>query len=127
MANSRHVAEGCDNALKTAVEHGIHVGVGTDSSVPYCTPYNTYMELVKFQELTGMSALEAIDYGTKETAEIINLGDVTGTLDVGKSADFIVLGKNPLDNLRNIKKPEQVVAMGKHYPNPSFKEFPGIE
>ena len=27
----------------------------------------------------------------------------------------------------NIKRPEQVVAMGKHYPNPHFKEYPGIE
>lgn len=127
MANSRHVAQGSDNAMKTAVEHGIHVGIGTDSSVPYCTPYNTYMELVKMQELTGLSALEVIDYATRETAEILNIGDVTGTLDVGKSADFIVLTKNPLDDLHNIKRPEQVVAMGRYYPKPRFKEYPGIE
>lgn len=127
MENSRHVAKGSDNAMKTAVEHGIPVAIGTDSSVPYCTPYNTYMELVKMQELTGISALETIDYATKGTAEVLNISDITGTLDVGKSADFIVLGKNPLEDLHNIKKPEQVVAMGRHYPNPKFKEYPGID
>lgn len=127
MANSRHVAEGSDNAMKTAVERGIPVAIGTDSSVPFCTPYNTYMELVKMQELTGISTLETIDYATKGTAEVLNIGDVTGTLDVGKSADFIILAKNPLEDLHNIKKPEQVVAMGRHYANPHFKEYPGIE
>ena len=127
MANSRHVSEGSNNAMKTAIKHGISVGIGTDSSVPYCTPYNTYMELVKMQQLTNLPALDVIDYATKGTAEILGIGDITGTLQVGKSADFIVLAKNPLDDLHNIKRPEQVVAMGKHYPNPHFKEYPGIE
>jgi len=127
MANSRYVAEGSDNALKTAHAEGIALGVGTDSSVPFCTPYNTYKELVKFCEITGMSALEAIDHATRETADILGLGDVTGTLEPGKSADFIVLRANPLEDLHNIKRPEQVVARGNYYPKPAFKEFPGIE
>lgn len=127
MANSRYVAKGSDNAMKTAVEHGIPVGIGTDSSVPFCTPYNTYMELVKMQKLTGISTLETIDYATRGTAEVLDIGNITGTLDVGKSADFIVLARNPLEDLHNIKKPEQVVAMGRHYANPHFKEYPGIE
>lgn len=127
MANSRYVAKGSDNAMKTAAETGIAVGVGTDSSVPFCTPYNTYMELVKMQKLTGRSSLEIIDIATRETAEILNIGKETGTLDVGKAADFIVLAKNPLDDLKNIKKPEQVVARGRHFAHPSFKEYPGIE
>lgn len=127
IANSRHVAEGSDNAMKTAVAHGIPVAIGTDSSVPFCTPYNTYMELVKMQQLTGLSALEIIDYATRGTAEVLNIGDITGTLDPGKSADFMILGKNPLEDLHNLKKPEQVVAMGRHYSSPRFKEYPGIE
>lgn len=127
MANSRYVAKGSDNAMKTAAETGIMVGVGTDSSVPFCTPYNTYMELVKMQKLTGLSAPEIIDIATRETAEILNIDKETGTLDAGKAADFIVLAKNPLDDLHNIKKPEQVVARGRHLAHPSFKEYPGIE
>lgn len=127
MANSRYVAQGSDNAMKTAVETGIAVGVGTDSSVPFCTPYNTYMELVKMQQLTGLDALAVIDIATRETAMILNIDQETGTLDEGKAADFIVLAKSPLEDLKNIKKPEQVVARGHHYAHPSFKEYPGIE
>lgn len=127
MANSRYVAKGSDNAMKTAVEAGIMVGVGTDSSVPFCTPYNTYMELVKMQQLTGLGALDIIDIATRETAEILNISNETGTLDAGKAADFIVLDKSPLDDLHNIKKPEQVVARGRHFATPHFKEYPGIE
>lgn len=127
VENSRYVAKGSENAMKTAVESGIAVGVGTDSSVPFCTPYNTYMELVKMQKLTGLSSLEIIDIATRETAKILNIDKETGTLDEGKAADFIVLNKNPLDDLKNIKKPEQVVARGRHYAHPTFKEYPGIE
>ena len=127
IANSRYVAQGSNNAMKTSVENGIAVGVGTDSSVPFCTPYNTYMELVKMQQLTNLDALEIIDIATRETAMILNIDNETGTLDKGKAADFIVLDKNPLEDLKNIKKPEQVVARGRHYAHPSFKEYPGIE
>ncbi len=127
MENSRYVAKGSDNAMKTATENGIAVGVGTDSSVPFCTPYNTYMELVKMQQLTGLDSLGIIDIATRETAMILNIDKETGTLDKGKAADFIVLDKNPLEDLRNIKKPGQVVARGRHYAHPSFKEYPGIE
>lgn len=34
------------------------------------------MELVKMQELTDISALETIDYATKGTAKVLNIGAV---------------------------------------------------
>ena len=36
----------------------------------------------------------------------------TGTLEVGKNADFIVLDANPLDNITNTRKISQVILRG---------------
>lgn len=127
IENSRLISEGCTNGLKTAIQHGIKVGIGTDSSVPFVTPYNTYQELVFFQQATGLSNLEVIHIATRETAEIIAADRYTGTLDVGKSADFIILASDPLKNLQNLKRPVGVVAAGKYYDKPSYKEIQGID
>ncbi len=127
IENSQLIAQESINALKTAIEKGIKVGIGTDSSVPFVTPYNTYQELLFFKEVTNISNERIIEIATKDTAEIINIDKITGTLDEGKSADFIVLDKNPLDDLSNIKKPCYVVAQGKFYNNPSYKEISGVK
>ncbi|MDL2328072.1 amidohydrolase family protein, partial [Ruminococcaceae bacterium OttesenSCG-928-A11] len=127
IENSRMVAQGSVDALRTALEHGIPVGIGTDASVPFVTPYNTYQELIFFQDYTDLSNADLIDIATKQTAEIINVGKITGTLDEGKSADFMVLSKNPLDNLKNLKRPVAVVSSGVYYDKPAYKEMQGVK
>ncbi len=121
MENGKIVADGCKDALKKAVANGIPVGVGDDASVPGVTHYNLYKELVQFEKVGGLTKLEVIEKATKETAQIINIYSETGSLDVGKSADFIVLDKNPLDDLNNIYKPKHVVARGNRIMQPQFK------
>ena len=40
------------------------------------------------------------------------MGDVTGSIEAGKSADFIVTRKNPLDDLTALRQLELVVCRG---------------
>lgn len=127
IENSRLTAEGSYNALRTAVKYGIKVGIGTDASVPYVPPYNTYKELILFQECTGLGNLEIIDIATRETAEVIAADSYTGTLDAGKAADFIILKADPLESLNNLKRPEGVVAAGRYYDKPAYKEINGVD
>lgn len=126
IENSKLIMEGCIKGLQKAVKYGIKVGIGTDASVPFVTQYNTWMELCYFKEHTDLTNEDVIEIATKDTAEIIGVGDITGTLDVGKSADFIVLEKSPLDDLKNIKKPLHVIANGKFIEKPEYKEIEGV-
>jgi imidazolonepropionase-like amidohydrolase len=48
---------------------------------------------------------------TRNSAEFLRLSD-TGTLQAGKSADFIVLDANPLDNITNTRRISQVILRG---------------
>jgi imidazolonepropionase-like amidohydrolase len=58
-----------------------------------------------------MSPMQAIVAATKTPAEVLHL-DRLGTLARGKSADFIVLDANPLENIGNTKKIAKVYQRG---------------
>ena len=59
--------------------------------------------------------MDTIVAATKTGAEMLKVGDITGTLEVGKSADLLVLSKNPMENIRNISvdNMEVIIKEGK--------------
>ena len=59
--------------------------------------------------------MEAIQAATIVPARVMGLDKELGTVEVGKRADVIVLGANPLDNIPNIGSVEYVISGGKMY------------
>ena len=55
------------------------------------------------------------------------VGDTTGSIERGKSADMIVTAKNPLDDLRALRHVEPVIMRGKNIKNPSFRRRKNVE
>ena len=51
----------------------------------------------------------------KTAAEIVKL-DQLGTIEAGKSADFVVLDGNPLDDIKNTRKLDSVWIAGAAVP-----------
>ena len=60
----------------------------------------------------GMTPAQAIVAATRTSAEVLRL-DQLGTLATGKSADFIVLNANPLDDITNTRRIAQVYLRGR--------------
>jgi imidazolonepropionase-like amidohydrolase len=61
--------------------------------------------------LAGMTPMQVIVAATRNSAEFLRLAD-TGTLEVGKSADFLVLDANPLDDITNTRRIAAVILRG---------------
>ena len=61
--------------------------------------------------LSGMTPAQVIVAATRNGAELLRIADA-GTLAAGKSADFIVLDANPLDDITNTRKISSVVLRG---------------
>ncbi len=88
---------------------GVRIGFGTDSS--RTVGWDAHQELADMV-LAGMTPMQVITAATKTSAEIMKL-DQLGTVAAGKSADFIVLDANPLDNIMNTRKISKVYIRGK--------------
>ncbi|MBI2148975.1 MAG: amidohydrolase family protein [Acidobacteria bacterium] len=89
--------------LKKLSEAGVRIGFGTDSGAANRFPgYFEHHEL-ELMVTAGLTPQQAITAATKTSAEVLGLADL-GTLGPGKSADFIVLSANPLDDIRNSRQ-----------------------
>jgi imidazolonepropionase-like amidohydrolase len=85
---------------------GVRIVLGTDGNTPW-KPHVQMADMV----LAGMTPMQAIVASTKNAAEFLRMTDA-GTLAAGKSADFIVLDANPLDDIANTRRISAVYLRG---------------
>lgn len=125
--NGKVVFDGIVECAKQCLAHGIPVGLGTDTGCPFVTHYDMWRELHYFHKCCGVPNAFALYTATKRNAEIAGLGDVTGSIETGKCADFIVSAKNPLEHLSALRSLSMVVARGNIIRNPKIKKMPQVE
>jgi len=125
--NGKVVFEGMLDCAKKCLENDIPVGLGTDTACPFVTHYDMWRELRYFQKYLGVSNEFAIHTATEVNAKIAGIDDETGTIEEGKSADFIVVDGNPLENLEALRNPKAVALRGEIINNPKVKKFQYVE
>ncbi len=125
--NGNVVFEGIVSASKTCLENDIKVGLGTDTACPFVTHYDTWRELAYFTKYVKNDNRDAIYHATLENAIIAGIDKETGSIDVSKSCDLIVVEKNPLDDITALRKPSMVIYKGKIIKKPKLKKFKYVE
>ena len=125
--NGKVVFEGMLDCARKCLDNGIPVGLGTDTACPFVTHYDMWRELRYFQKYLGVSNEFAIHTATKVNAEIAGIDKETGSIEEGKSADFMVVEGNPLENLEALRNPKMVVLRGNVIKNPKVKKFQYVE
>ena len=85
---------------------GVRVVVGTDGNTPYA-PHVEMLDMVA----AGMTPMQVIVAATRNGAQFLKLTD-TGTIEANKSADFLVLDANPVDDITNTRKISSVYLRG---------------
>lgn len=83
--------------------------------------YRLVCSYAKLELLGGVSNRFALYTATLRNAQLAGIGDVTGSIAPGKSADFIVTRENPLEDLRALQHLELVVCRGRAVKKPSPK------
>ena len=119
--NGKIVFEGITECAKAAIENDIPVVLGNDVGCPWITQYDFWRELYYFHKYVGVTNAFALYSATSLGAEMAGIGSETGTIEEGKFADMIVTAKNPLDDLRALRRVETVIARGKVYDKPKVK------
>ena len=87
-------------------DEGVRIAFGTDGNAGW-SPHLEMADMVA----SGMTPHEVIVAATRNSAELLELDDA-GTVEAGKSADFVVLEANPLDDITNTRRIEAVYLRG---------------
>jgi imidazolonepropionase-like amidohydrolase len=100
------------NNVPKMVAAGARLVLGTDAGITtrHAFGWADHHEIARWVDL-GLTPAQAIAAATARPAELLGINDL-GTLAVGKSADFIVLDANPLENIRNTRKIASVYLRG---------------
>ena len=85
---------------------GVKIALGSDGPIPWAAH-----EEMADMAACGMTPAQVIVAATRNSAQLMNLTDA-GTIAARKSADFIVLDANPLDDITNTRRINAVYLRG---------------
>jgi imidazolonepropionase-like amidohydrolase len=93
---------------------GVKIGVGTDGGGQQGDQFIGWTMHTELENLVaaGLTPNEVLVAATRNSAEILGLDDL-GMIAPGKSADFVVLDANPLDDITNTRKIANVYLRGR--------------
>jgi imidazolonepropionase-like amidohydrolase len=89
--------------LERAAGAGLLIAMGTDAG-PSPERFQGYFEHLEMEMMaeSGLSASQVLRAATSDAARALKLDDI-GTLKAGARADFVVLDRDPLEDIRNTR------------------------
>ncbi len=99
--------------LKTLVDRGVRIAFGTDTGPP--ARFQGFFEHLELEMMVdaGLTPMQALVAATGDAARCHQRAGQFGTLAAGAAADLLILGANPLENIRNTRSIEQVWINGR--------------
>ena len=97
------------NGFEKALKAGVKMALGSDIRPLHDA---ALLELGLWVR-DGATPWQAIQAATRNAAAVCGVADSMGTVEVGKTADLIVIGGNPLDDVNNVRRLQLVFKDGR--------------
>ena len=114
LARSKEAWDRLATGITRLSAAGVKIGVGTDGGGQQGDQFIGWTMHTELENMVmaGIPPAKALVAATRTSAEVLGLADL-GTVAVGKSADFVVLDANPLDDITNTRKISNVYLRGR--------------
>lgn len=98
--------------IKKLYDNGVEIVSSTDAGIGVTIPgYSLHQELAFYKE-AGLTNYQVLQTATINASKVHDLMNNQGTIEVHKTANLLLLDKNPLEHLSTLKKPNMVFING---------------
>jgi imidazolonepropionase-like amidohydrolase len=94
-------------------EAGVHLIFGTDTPFAFGNFFHSIMNEVRGLKAAGLSNVAILRMATIDAARALDLADRLGTIEVGKTADLVLLSGDPVTNIEALASVELVIKEGR--------------
>jgi imidazolonepropionase-like amidohydrolase len=94
-----------------AVRSGMRIAAGTDAGTPFNPHGDLALELARMVEF-GLSPMQAIMAASTSAARLLRIDDATGSVEVGKQADLVIVPGDPIADITAMQRPAFVMKAG---------------
>ncbi len=91
---------------------GVRLIASTDAGIPNVKHHHLPQAIPVFAHFAGLNPVQALRSATSDCAHAIGLGEVTGQIKEGYSADFLLFEGDPTVDLEVLSQPVQVYKQG---------------
>jgi imidazolonepropionase-like amidohydrolase len=110
---SREIVARHREGLRHVLEHGVRIGLGTDS-------IGDLVEEAELLEEIGFPRLQVLRAATLGAAEALGWESCLGSVHAGKAADLLVVEGDPSNDVRDLRRVRHVFIGGQHVGQGSF-------
>jgi hypothetical protein len=98
---------------KRAQEIGVTLAAGTDGMIQGNDPLPMLHRELEAEVAAGLSPMDALVSATRGAARGIGIESSRGTIEVGRTADLVLLAGSPVDDIRNTRRIRYVIKDGR--------------
>ncbi|MFN7654759.1 MAG: amidohydrolase family protein [Cyclobacteriaceae bacterium] len=101
--------------IKRLYDRGAKLMIGSDPYATYAVPGFALHRELEYTVAAGLTTYQALTLAIKTPAEYLNTSATSGTLEIGKAGNVVLLDANPLTDIRNTQTVQGVLVNNVYY------------
>lgn len=112
-----------EHIVEAMFHEGVPMMAGTDAMNPFCFPGFSLHDELEMMVKSGLTPLAALQAATINPARFMEKTADFGVVEAGKIADLVLVGANPLKDIRNTTQIQAVWRKGKYFDKPALNRM----